>query len=57
MSATFVVSAILTLLAGIGIFLIACSMMSSNLESVSSHRLRTMFAKVSKSKWLSLIHI
>ena len=54
MSATFVVSAILTLLAGIGIFLIACSMMSSNLESVSSHRLRTMFAKVSKSKWLGV---
>ena len=54
MSATFVASAILTLLAGIGIFLIACSMMSSNLEAVSSSKLRAMFAKVSKSKWLGV---
>ncbi len=54
MSAAFVASAILTLLAGIGIFLIACSMMSSNLEAVSSSKLRAMFAKVSKSKWLGV---
>ncbi|MBO7682662.1 MAG: Na/Pi cotransporter family protein [Clostridia bacterium] len=54
MSPTFVISAILTLLAGIGIFLIACSMMSSNLESVSSSKLRSMFAKVSGSKWLGV---
>ncbi len=54
MSPTFVISAILTLLAGIGIFLIACSMMSSNLESVSSSKLRSMFAKVSGNKWLGV---
>lgn len=54
MSATFVMSAVLTLLAGIGIFLIACSMMSSNLEAVSSNRLKSMFEKVSGSKWLGV---
>ncbi len=54
MSVTFVLSAILTLLAGIGIFLIACSMMSSNLEAVSSSKLKAMFAKISKSKWLGV---
>ncbi len=54
MSATFVISAVLTLLAGIGIFLIACSMMSSNLEAVSSSKLRSLFAKVSGSKWLGV---
>ncbi len=54
MSVTFVLTAILSLLAGIGIFLIACSMMSSNLEAVSSSRLKSMFAKVSKSKWLGV---
>ncbi len=54
MSVTFVLSAVLTLLAGIGIFLIACSMMSSNLEAVSSSKLKSMFAKVSKSKWLGV---
>ena len=54
MSITFVVSAILTLLAGIGIFLIACSMMSSNLEAVSSSKLRALFAKMSGSKWLGV---
>lgn len=54
MSMTFVLSAALTLLAGIGIFLIACSMMSSNLESVSSDRLKSMFEKVSGSKLLGV---
>lgn len=54
MSPTFVISAVLTLLAGIGIFLIACSMMSSNLEAVSSSRLRSMFSKMSGSKMLGV---
>jgi len=40
MDTTTAISAILTLLAGIGIFLIACQMMSSNLESASSKKLR-----------------
>lgn len=54
MISTTIISAVLSLLAGIGIFLIACQMMSSNLESASSARLKTMFAKASKSKLLGV---
>ena len=54
METTVIVSAILTLLAGIGIFLIACQMMSSNLESASSAKLKSLFAKASKSKLLGV---
>ena len=42
--------AILTLMAGIGVFLIACTMLSSNLESVCSVKLRNLFAKASDKK-------
>jgi phosphate:Na+ symporter len=42
--------AILTLMAGIGVFLIACTMLSSNLESVCSVRLRNLFARASDKK-------
>lgn len=45
-----VIEAILAMLAGIGIFLIACGMMSSNLEAISSSKLRTLFQKVSGNK-------
>lgn len=54
MGTTAIVSAILTLLSGIGIFLIACQMMSSNLESASSAKLKSLFAKASKSKLLGV---
>jgi len=54
MGTTAIISAILTLLAGIGIFLIACQMMSSNLESASSDRLKQMFSKASGSKLLGV---
>ena len=54
MGTTAAISAILTLLAGIGIFLIACQMMSSNLEAASSEKLKHMFAKASKSKLLGV---
>lgn len=47
-------SALLTLLAGIGIFLIACQIMSSNLESASSEKLKHLFIKASKSKLLGV---
>ena len=53
-SATMVATAVLTLLAGIGVFLIACKMMSSNLESLSSNKLRQLFAKTSKSKLIGV---
>lgn len=49
-----IITAILTLLSGIGIFLIACNMMSSNLEAVGSERLRRMFAKTSNSRFLGV---
>lgn len=43
------ISAILTLVAGIGIFLIACSMMSKNLEALGSTHLKRLFASASEN--------
>ena len=54
MGTTAALTAILTLLAGIGIFLIACQIMSSNLESASSERLKHLFTKASRSKLLGV---
>ena len=54
MGTTAAITAILTLLAGIGIFLIACQMMSSNLESARSTRLKKLFSKAAKSKLLGV---
>lgn len=54
MSITLIITAILALIAGIGIFLVACQMMSSNLESASSERLKALFAKAGKSRWLGV---
>lgn len=49
-----IIIAILTLLAGIGIFLVACQMMSSNLESAGSERLKVLLTKASSSRWLGV---
>ncbi|MBR2706669.1 MAG: Na/Pi cotransporter family protein [Mogibacterium sp.] len=49
MDFNYVFSAILTLVAGIGIFLIACNMMSKNLEALGSTQLKKLFASVSGS--------
>ena len=54
MNSVTIVSAVLSMLAGIGIFLVACSMMSSNLEAVSSGRLRSLFKKVSGNKLIGV---
>ncbi len=54
MSDVQIAESILTLIAGVGIFLIACSMMSDNLESLSSASLKKLFAKMSKSKLLGV---
>ena len=54
MGTTAALTAILTLMAGIGIFLIACQIMSSNLESASSERLKHLFTKASRSKLLGV---
>lgn len=50
MNGTTVVTSILTLIAGVGVFLIACTMMSSNLESLGSKKLKSLFSKAAKSK-------
>ncbi len=50
MTAIQIATSILTLIAGVGVFLIACSMMSSNLESFGSKKLKSLFNKASKSK-------
>ena len=47
-------TAILTLVAGIGVFLIACTMMSTNLESICSNRLKKLFSKASDKKLLGV---
>lgn len=43
-------TSVLSLLAGIGVFLIACSLLSNNLESICSSRLRSLFSKASDKK-------
>lgn len=50
MTAAEIATALLGLIAGVGIFLIACSTMSSNLEALGSRRLKSLFTKTSKSK-------
>ena len=54
MDLTSVLIAVLTLTAGIGVFLVACQMMSNNLESASSRRLRRLFAKTGDNKWVGV---
>lgn len=50
MDTVTIISSVLTLIAGVGVFLISCTMMSSNLESLGSGKLKKLFAKTSKSK-------
>lgn len=45
-----IATSVLSLVAGVGIFLIACNMMSSNLEALGSKKLKALFAKTAKSK-------
>ena len=54
MDITSILIAILTLTAGIGVFLVACQMMSNNLESASSRKLRQLFAKTGDNKWVGV---
>ena len=54
MSTIDIITAVLQLAAGIGIFLTACSMMSANLESLSSSKLKSLFSKASGSKLLGV---
>ncbi len=54
MDLTAIITSVLTLLAGIGVFLIACQMMSSNLEAASSEKLKQLFSKASNSKLMGV---
>ena len=54
MDLTAIITSLLTLLAGIGVFLIACQMMSSNLEAASSEKLKNLFSKASDNKLLGV---
>lgn len=54
MDTVAVITSVLSLIAGVGIFLIACSMMSSNLEALGSRKLKSLFSKASKSKLLGV---
>ncbi len=54
MDFTAIITSLLTLLAGIGVFLIACQMMSSNLEAASSEKLKQLFSKASNSKLMGV---
>lgn len=54
MDITAIITSLLTLLAGIGVFLVACQMMSSNLEAASSEKLKNLFSKASDNKLLGV---
>ena len=54
MDITNVIIAILTLTAGIGVFLVACQTMSNNLESAGSRGLRRLFARTGDNKWVGV---
>lgn len=54
MTVTEIATSVISLIAGVGIFLIACTMMSSNLEALGSRKLKSLFAKASKSKLLGV---
>ena len=54
MSNVAIITAVLTLLAGVGVFLTACDTLSSNLETLGSSKLRELFATAAKSKLLGV---
>lgn len=54
MKAVDIITALLGLLAGIGVFLVAIKLISNNLESVGGNRLKALFAKTSKSNLLGV---
>ena len=54
MSKIEIIEHLFQLIAGIGVYLIAFKMISSNLEAVSSDRLKKTFARISDSKLIGL---
>lgn len=49
-----IVTSILLLVAGVGVFIVACNMLSANIEAVSSSKLKSMFSKASKNKLVGI---
>lgn len=49
-----IITAVLTLIAGVGAFLISMEMLSSNLEMMSGNSMKKLFSKTSKSKLLGV---
>ncbi|MBR7064966.1 MAG: Na/Pi cotransporter family protein [Treponema sp.] len=54
MNTGMLIKAILTLMAGIGVFLVACSTMSANLEAAGSEKLKSLFAKTQNNRLLGV---
>ncbi len=54
MDLSTIITSVLTLLAGIGVFLVACQIMSSNLEAASSEKLKKLFSKASDNKLIGV---
>lgn len=54
METVAMISAVLSLVAGVGVFIIACTMLSSNIESVGSRPLKNMFSRASENKLLGV---
>ena len=54
MEITEIISAALLLIAGIGVFIIACGMLSSNIETVGSRQLKSLFSKTANKKFLGV---
>ncbi|MDO4197969.1 MAG: Na/Pi cotransporter family protein [Erysipelotrichaceae bacterium] len=55
MSRADIVSALLQLIAGVGIFMIACTRVSSNLEAISSNKLKELLTKISDNTLLGIL--
>ncbi len=55
MSSIEIIEHLLKLAAGLGVYLIAFKMVSSNLEAVSSDRLKEVFSKISDNKIIGLL--
>ncbi len=54
MTVVDIITALLGLLAGIGVFLVSIKLISNNLESFGGNRLKALFAKTSKSNLLGV---
>jgi len=49
-----IIQAVLKLLAGMGVFLVAMRLLTQNLESLAGNKIKSAFEKISKSNWAGL---